>query len=148
MARYDILDRIDSPQDLKKLSIAELETLCAEIRNYMVECCSRNPGHLASSLGAVELIVGFHYVYDTPFDKIVFDVGHQAYAHKILTGRREAFRQNRTRDGLAGFPNRSESEYDAFGAGHSSTSISAALGMAEAARLKQRKIIPNGLSRT
>ena len=137
MTGYDILDRIDSPQDLKKLSIAELETLCAEIRDYMVNCCSRNPGHLASSLGAVELIVGFHYVYDTPFDKIVFDVGHQAYAHKILTGRREAFRQNRTRDGLAGFPNRSESEYDAFGAGHSSTSISAALGMAEAARLKQ-----------
>ncbi len=136
MAKYDILDRIDSPRDLKKLSIAELEVLCREIRDYMVDCCSRNPGHLASSLGAVELIVGFHYVYDTPSDKIIFDVGHQAYAHKILTGRREAFRQNRTKDGLAGFPNRSESEYDAFGAGHSSTSISAALGMAEAARLR------------
>lgn len=137
MAKYDILDRIDSPQDLKKLSMDELKVLCDEIRNYMVDCCSRNPGHLASSLGAVELIVGFHYVYDTPTDKIVFDVGHQAYAHKILTGRREAFKQNRTKDGLAGFPNRSESEYDAFGAGHSSTSISAALGMAEAARMQQ-----------
>lgn len=138
MTGYDILDRIDSPQDLKKLGMAELETLCAEIRRYMVDCCSRNPGHLASSLGAVELIVGFHYVYDTPTDKIVFDVGHQAYAHKILTGRREAFRKNRTRDGLAGFPSMAESGYDAFGSGHSSTSISAALGIAEAARMQGR----------
>lgn len=137
MAEYDILDRIDSPQDLKKLSMTELETLCAEIRSYMVDCCSRNPGHLASSLGAVELIVGFHYVFNSPSDKIVFDVGHQAYAHKILTGRREAFMKNRTRDGLAGFPCMAESEFDAFGAGHSSTSISAALGLAEAARMQK-----------
>lgn len=138
MTGYDILDKIDSPQDLKKLDMAGLRTLCSEIRNYMVECCSRNPGHLASSLGAVELIVGFHYVYDTPADKIVFDVGHQAYAHKILTGRREAFLRNRTKDGLSGFPNMEESVYDAFGAGHSSTSISAALGIAEAARMQKR----------
>ena len=112
----------------------ELRQLCAEIRQYMIDCCSVNPGHLGSSLGAVELIVGLHYVYDAPEDKIVFDVGHQAYAHKIITGRREAFRKNRMKDGISGFPKRSESEYDAFGAGHSSTSISAALGFAEAAK--------------
>ena len=101
----------------------------------MVECCSVNPGHLGSSLGAVELIVALHYIYNTPEDKIVFDVGHQAYAHKILTGRRELFRKNRMRGGISGFPKMDESPYDAFGAGHSSTSISAALGFAEAARL-------------
>ena len=104
----------------------------------MVECCAKNPGHLASSLGAVELIVGMHYVYDTPRDQLVFDVGHQAYAHKILTGRREAFRTMRTGGGISGFPNRDESPFDAFGVGHSSTSISAALGLAEAARLQGR----------
>lgn len=138
MAEYDILDKIESPADIKGLSMAELEKLCGQIRDYMVDCCSRNPGHLASSLGAVELIVGFHYVYDAPADKIVFDVGHQAYAHKILTGRREAFKKNRTKDGLSGFPCISESIYDAFGAGHSSTSVSAALGIAEAARMQGR----------
>ena len=125
---------IDSPSDLKKLSLQQLKDLCSEIRQYMVECCSVNPGHLGSSLGAVELIVGMHYVYDTPTDKIVFDVGHQAYAHKIITGRREAFRNNRKKDGISGFPKRSESQYDAFGTGHSSTSISAALGFAEASK--------------
>lgn len=117
----------------------QLEVLCAEIRQYMIECCATNPGHLASSLGAVELIVAYHYLYDAPEDKIVFDVGHQAYAHKILTGRREAFRQNRTKDGISGFPNISESTYDAFGVGHSSTSVSAALGFAEAARMQGRR---------
>ena len=131
---YNILDKVDSPKDIKGLSIGELRELCAEIRSYMIECCSINPGHLGSSLGAVELIVGLHYVYDAPQDKLVFDVGHQAYAHKIITGRREAFRKNRMKDGISGFPKRSESEYDAFGAGHSSTSISAALGFAEAAK--------------
>lgn len=125
---YEFLDKINGPADLKRLSVEELEKLCAEVRGYMVECCSRNPGHLASSLGAVELIVGYHYVFDSPSDKIVFDVGHQAYAHKILTGRREAFASMRTRDGISGFPRREESEYDAFGVGHSSTSVSAALG--------------------
>ncbi|MBQ9475659.1 MAG: 1-deoxy-D-xylulose-5-phosphate synthase [Bacteroidales bacterium] len=133
---YPLLDKIDSPADVKKLSIKELKQLCAEIRAYMVEVCAVNPGHLGSSLGAVELIVGLHYVTDTPKDKIVFDVGHQAYAHKIITGRREAFRRNRCEDGISGFPKMSESEYDAFGTGHSSTSISAALGLAEAARMK------------
>ncbi len=129
---HNLLDSIGSPADIKDLSIEELRKLCAEIRAYMVECCAVNPGHLGSSLGAVELVVGLHYVYDTPDDKIVFDVGHQAYAHKIITGRREAFRKNRMKDGISGFPKRSESEYDAFGTGHSSTSISAALGFAEA----------------
>lgn len=133
---YKILDRIDSPQDIKVLNIEELRELCAEIRQYMIECCAVNPGHLGPSLGAVELIAGLHYVYNAPEDKIVFDVGHQAYAHKIITGRREAFRHNRTKDGISGFPKRSESIYDAFGAGHSSTSISAALGFAEAAKLQ------------
>ena len=133
---YKLLDKIDSPRDLKGLSMDELRTLCGEIRHYMIECCAVNPGHLGPSLGAVELIVALHYVYDAPQDKIVFDVGHQAYAHKIITGRREAFKANRTKDGISGFPKRSESEYDAFGVGHSSTSVSAALGFAEAAKMQ------------
>ena len=141
--KYGLLEKIDSPKDLKELDIAQLRQLCDEIRAYIVECCSTNPGHLASSLGAVELTVGVHYVFDTPQDKFVFDVGHQAYAHKIITGRREAFRSLRTEGGISGFPNRDESEYDCFGVGHSSTSISAALGFAEAARLQglHRKVI-------
>ena len=134
--KYKVLCGIDSPEDVKKLDIDGLRALCAEIRQYMVECCSVNPGHLGPSLGAVELIVGLHYVYDAPQDKLVYDVGHQAYAHKIITGRRESFRKNRTKDGISGFPKRSESEYDAFGVGHSSTSVSAALGFAEAAKLQ------------
>ncbi|MBR5906317.1 MAG: 1-deoxy-D-xylulose-5-phosphate synthase [Bacteroidales bacterium] len=133
---YELLDKIDSPSDLRKLDLGQLEQLCAELRSYLIECCAVNPGHLASSLGTVELIVGFHYVFSSPEDKIVFDVGHQAYAHKVLTGRREAFRKNRTKGGLSGFPSRSESEYDCFGTGHSSTSVSAALGLAEAAKLQ------------
>ena len=133
---YTLLDKIDSPRDIKGLSMDELRTLCGEIRQYMIECCAVNPGHLGPSLGAVELIVALHYVYDAPEDKIVFDVGHQAYAHKIITGRRDAFRKNRMKDGISGFPKRSESEYDAFGVGHSSTSVSAALGFAEAAKIQ------------
>ena len=112
---YTLLEKVNSPADIKKFSMDQLRTLCGEIRQYMIECCAVNPGHLGPSLGAVELIVGLHYVYDAPEDKIVFDVGHQAYAHKIITGRREAFRLNRTREGISGFPKRSESEYDAFG---------------------------------
>jgi len=135
---YELLDRIQVPADIKDFSMEQLRTLCTELRQYIIETCARNPGHLASSLGAVELTVGLHYVYDAPQDKLVFDVGHQAYAHKILTGRREAFRTMRTQDGISGFPNRDESPYDAFGVGHSSTSISAALGLAEAARLQHR----------
>lgn len=133
---YRLLDKVESPRDIKDFSMDELKVLCDEIRRYMIECCAVNPGHLGSSLGAVELIVGMHYVYDAPQDKLVFDVGHQAYAHKIITGRREAFRKNRMKDGISGFPKRSESQYDAFGAGHSSTSISAALGFAEAAKIQ------------
>ena len=129
-----MLDRIGSPGDLKTLDRAELKELCAQIRDYIVEVCSTNPGHLASSLGAVEIIVALHYVYSAPRDKIIFDVGHQAYAHKILTSRREEFRSLRSKDGISGFPNMAESPYDSFGVGHSSTSISAALGYAEAAK--------------
>ena len=136
---YKLLNKIDSPKDIKGLSMDDLRILCEEIRQYMVECCAVNPGHLGPSLGAVELVIGLHYVFDAPEDKIVFDVGHQAYAHKIITGRREAFRFNRTKDGISGFPKRSESEYDAFGVGHSSTSVSAALGFAEAAKLQGKK---------
>lgn len=135
----DILGNINSPADLRKLNMEELARLCGEIREYMVGCCSTNPGHLGSSLGAVELAVALHYVFDTPEDKLVWDVGHQAYAHKIITGRREAFVGNRKKDGISGFPKMAESEYDAFGAGHTSVSISAALGIAEAARMKGEK---------
>lgn len=131
-----LLDNINTPEDLRKLQVSQLPQLCSELRSYMIEVCSEHPGHLGSSLGAVELITALHYVYDTPKDKLVFDVGHQAYAHKILTGRREAFKTLRSGGGLSGFPKMSESEYDAFGVGHSSTSISAALGYAEAARIR------------
>ena len=127
-----ILEHIDSPADLKSLSIEELEQLCEELRQYIIRCCAEHPGHIGSSLGAIEIAVALHKVYDTPADKIVWDVGHQAYAHKILTGRREAFMHNREMGGLSGFPKMSESPYDSFGAGHASTSISAALGMAVA----------------
>ncbi|MCF0176035.1 MAG: 1-deoxy-D-xylulose-5-phosphate synthase [Bacteroidales bacterium] len=130
-----MLESVNKPEDIRNLGMEELRSLCTEIRTYMIDCCSTNPGHLGSSLGAVELIVGLHHVYDTPKDRIVFDVSHQAYAHKIITGRREAFRKNRMKDGISGFTNRSESEYDCFGAGHASTSISAALGFAEASKL-------------
>lgn len=132
------LDKIDSPADLKGLSTDELRELCGEIREYMLECCATNPGHIGSSLGAVELIVGIHKVYNTPEDKVVYDVSHQTYAHKILTGRREAFRNKRKAGGISGFTRMDESPYDSFGAGHSSTSISAALGLAQAARMQGR----------
>lgn len=135
----NLLSRINSPEDLRKIPEKDLPGLCAEIREYMVDVCSHNPGHLGSSLGAVELIVALHYVLNTPEDKIVFDVGHQAYAHKIITGRREEFRHLREAEGISGFPCMSESPYDAFGVGHSSTSISAALGLAEASRLQGRE---------
>ena len=133
---YKLLEQVNSPADIKSMDMDSLRLLCEEIRRYMIECCSVNPGHLGSSLGAVELVVGLHYVFDTPEDKVVFDVGHQAYAHKIITGRREEFRRNRMKEGISGFPKRSESEYDAFGVGHSSTSVSAALGFAEAAKMQ------------
>ena len=142
-SEYKWLDRIDSPDDLKKLSGSDLRKYCDELRQYIIEQCSSNPGHLASSLGAVELAVALHYVFNTPDDKIVWDVGHQTYAHKIITGRREAFRTNRKLGGISGFPRMSESPYDAFGGGHASVSISAAFGMAKAAELKgeQRQVV-------
>ncbi len=136
---YELLDTINTPSDIRKLPLEELPRLCSEIRNFIVESCAVNPGHLGSSLGSVELIVGMHYVFDTPGDKIVFDVGHQAYAHKILTGRKDAFSSLRREGGISGFPLMSESPCDAFGTGHSSTAISAALGLAEAARIASRK---------
>ncbi len=137
------LKRIDSPRALKELTVEELRVYCDEVRRYIIDACSVNPGHLGSSLGAVELAAALHYVFDTPDDRIVWDVGHQTYAHKIITGRREAFLRQRTLEGISGFPRMAESPYDAFGGGHASVSISAALGMAEAARLRgeQHRIV-------
>ncbi|MFN5423632.1 MAG: 1-deoxy-D-xylulose-5-phosphate synthase [bacterium] len=129
-----LLNKINSPDDLKKLSKDELYKVCDELRQYIIDVVSVHGGHFAASLGVVELTVALHYVYNTPYDQLVWDVGHQAYGHKILTGRRDNFHTNRKYNGLSGFPKRSESEYDAFGVGHSSTSISAALGMAIAAK--------------
>ncbi len=127
-----ILDRVNSPEDIKALSPAELEILAEEIRKELVEVTTTNGGHLASSLGAVELTLALHRVFESPTDKIIWDVGHQAYAHKLITGRRELFKTMRTYKGLSGFPDRQESPHDHFGTGHASTSISAALGMAKA----------------
>ena len=126
---YKYLHTINSPEDLKKLQVTELPAVCAEVRDFIIQALSKNPGHLGSSLGAIELTVALHYVFDTPYDKLVWDVGHQAYAHKILTGRRDRFHTNRQFKGLSPFTNPAESEYDAFIAGHASNSISAALGM-------------------
>ncbi len=126
---YKYINKIDSPADLKKLNVEELPEVCAELRDFIIEALSKNPGHLGSSLGAIELTVALHYVFDTPNDKLVWDVGHQAYAHKILTGRRDRFHTNRQFKGLSPFTNPMESEYDAFIAGHASNSISAALGL-------------------
>ena len=136
---FELLNTILFPDDLKKLDLAELPKLSAELRQFIIDIVSSNPGHFGASLGVVELTVALHYVFDTPRDKIVWDVGHQAYGHKILTGRREEFYTNRKYKGISGFPNPAESEYDAFGVGHSSTSISAALGIARAARFKKEE---------
>ncbi|GEO09439.1 1-deoxy-D-xylulose-5-phosphate synthase [Segetibacter aerophilus] len=131
-----LLKGIDSPADLKKLSREQLHKVCDELRQYIIDVVSVHGGHFAASLGVVELSVALHYIYNTPYDQLVWDVGHQAYGHKILTGRRDNFYTNRKYHGLSGFPKRGESEYDTFGVGHSSTSISAALGMAMAAKYK------------
>ena len=135
----DILSKIEYPEDLRKLSITELKEVCDELRQFIINEVSENPGHLGANLGVVELTVALHYVFDTPNDKIIWDVGHQAYGHKILTGRRKSFSTNRKYHGISGFPRMKESEYDSFGAGHSSISISAALGMAVAMKLENRK---------
>ena len=134
--KENLLSKIDSPADLKKLEVSQLPQLCDELRAFIVDTLADNPGHFGASLGVVEMTVALHYVYNTPDDKLVWDVGHQAYGHKILTGRKKDFHTNRKLHGVSGFPKITESEYDAFGVGHSSTSISAALGMAVASRLQ------------
>jgi 1-deoxy-D-xylulose-5-phosphate synthase len=135
----ELLTTVNDPSDLRKLKIEDLPRLCAEIRQFIIDVISTNPGHLGASLGTVELTVALHYVYNTPFDKIIWDVGHQAYTHKIITGRKDVFYTNRMYKGISGFPRMSESPYDAFGTGHSSTSISAALGMGVAANLNNER---------
>ena len=132
---YMILDAINTPEDLRKIPENELTEVCQEVRRKIIDDCAENPGHLGASLGVVELTVALHYALNTPYDNLIWDVGHQCYAHKILTGRKEQFKNKRLYGGISGFPKMAESEYDAFGTGHSSTSISAALGMALAAKI-------------
>ena len=134
---YKYLTKIDSPDDLRRLDLNELPDVCAELRRDIIEELANNPGHFASSLGTVELTVALHYVFSTPYDRIVWDVGHQAYGHKILTGRRDRFCTNRKMGGIKPFPSPEESPYDTFAAGHASNSISAALGMSLAAVQKE-----------
>src|SRR4051812_50200600 len=133
---YALLKTIDTPAQLRALDRRQLPQLVEELRAYVLESVSKTGGHLSSNLGTVELTIALHYVFDTPEDRIVWDVGHQTYPHKILTGRREAMARLRMTDGISGFPRRAESKYDTFGTAHSSTSISAALGMAVAAKIK------------
>ena len=132
----NLLSHIQTPDDLRKLDIGQLPQLAQELRDFIIDVVSVKEGHLGASLGVVELTIALHYIFSTPQDLLVWDVGHQAYGHKILTGRRENFDTNRQFGGISGFPKRSESDYDTFGVGHSSTSISAALGMALASKLK------------
>src|ERR1051326_7169871 len=131
-----LLQNIDLPVDLKKIPKEKLHQVCDELRQYIIDVVSVHGGHFGASLGVVELTVALHYIFNTPYDQLVWDVGHQAYGHKILTGRRDNFHTNRKYNGLSGFPKRGESVYEAFGVGHSSTSISAALGMAMASHYK------------
>ncbi|WP_158961541.1 1-deoxy-D-xylulose-5-phosphate synthase [Myroides fluvii] len=131
-----LLEQIKDPSDIRQMSLAQLEDLAAEVRRFIIDIVATKEGHLGASLGVVELTIALHYVFDTPNDLLVWDVGHQAYGHKLLTGRQAVFHTNRQKGGISGFPNRFESEYDAFGVGHSSTSISAVLGMAIASKLK------------
>ena len=138
-SKYPLLGEINSPADLRALPEKQLPQVCKELRDFIIESCSTNPGHFASSLGSVELTVALHYVYDTPYDKLVWDVGHQAYGHKILTGRRDIFHTNRKLGGVKPFPSPDESNYDAFMAGHASNSISAALGLAVSAALQAKE---------
>src|SRR5215204_3112890 len=135
----NLLARINSPDDVKKLDQAQLVQLCEELRQFIIDNVSVYGGHFGASLGVVELTVALHYVFNTPADQLVWDVGHQAYGHKILTGRRDVFHTNRMHGGISGFPKRSESPFDTFGVGHSSTSISAALGMAVASKYQKLK---------
>ncbi|HNP49558.1 MAG TPA: 1-deoxy-D-xylulose-5-phosphate synthase N-terminal domain-containing protein, partial [Bacteroidia bacterium] len=132
----NLLKKINYPEDLRKMQENELPQVCKDLRDFIIDVVSVNGGHFGASLGVVELTVALHYAFNTPYDQLVWDVGHQAYGHKILTGRRDIFHTNRFYKGISGFPKRSESEFDTFGVGHSSTSISASLGMAVASRLK------------
>src|SRR5579863_3740297 len=134
--QYPLLGRIQSPHDLRALPEDALTTLAAELRAFLIESVSKTGGHLAAGLGTVELTIALHYIFNTPEDRLVWDVGHQTYPHKILTRRRDRMHTLRKKDGISGFPRRAESEYDTFGVGHSSTSVSAALGMAVASRYK------------
>jgi len=153
--RYPRLSRIDSPSDLRQFDASELPAIAEELRAYLIESVGRSGGHFGAGLGVIELTVALHYVYATPDDRIVWDVGHQTYPHKILTGRRDAIHTVKQKDGVAPFPKREESEFDTFGVGHSSTSISAALGMAianarafeEIERLRARLEVENAYLR-
>ena len=138
MAEYKILDNVNFPADIKNLSNQELKTLSNELRQEMIEAVSQTGGHLGAGLGVVELTVALHHIFNTPNDKIIWDVGHQSYPHKILTGRKDRIKTLRQGNGLSGFTKRSESEFDPFGAAHSSTSISSALGIAEANKLESK----------
>src|SRR5688500_15271977 len=138
-SNYPLLEGIHIPSDLRLLPEDQLQQVCTELRNFIIDVVSVKGGHFGASLGVVEMTVALHYVLNTPYDQLVWDVGHQAYGHKILTGRKENFHTNRKYKGISGFPKRSESTYDTFGVGHSSTSISAAVGMAVAARLLKEK---------
>ena len=135
---FQFLNSINLPEDLRKLDVQDLRTVCAEVREYLIDCVSKTGGHLGAGLGAVELTVALHYVFNTPEDKLVWDVGHQAYPHKILTGRKNRMETIRKLGGLSGFLKRTESEFDTFGAGHASTAISAALGIAAARDLEKK----------
>ena len=136
--KYQYLDKVNFPSDIKNLKIPELKILANEVREEMIDAVSITGGHLGAGLGVVELTIALHYVFDTPNDKIIWDVGHQTYPHKILTGRKDKIKTLRQSNGLSGFTKRSESEYDPFGAAHSSTSISAALGIATANKLEKK----------
>ena len=139
MAPYPLLERINAPADLRALDRRDLDALATELRAFLIESVSKTGGHLSSNLGTVELTLALHRVFNTPYDRIVWDVGHQTYGHKVLSGRREAMSGLRHFGGISGFPRRCESEYDTFGTAHSSTSISAALGMAVAARARKEE---------
>ena len=138
-SKYPILSKVNSPRDLKKLSRKELKVLAQDIRNKIIEVVSKNGGHLGGPLGAVELTIALHYIYNAPYDKIVLDTGHQSYPHKLITGRKDNFHTLRQYKGVCGFCNIEESQYDVFGAGHASTAISAALGIAKARDFKKEK---------
>ena len=145
-SQFKFFSEISTPDDLKKLEISDLKSVCRELRDYMLEVISQEGGHLGASLGVTEITVALHYIFKSPHDKIIWDVGHQAYIHKLLTGRKEEFSTIRKKGGLSGFPNIFESEHDAFGVGHSSTSVSSALGIATAHSLQAKDKTPKTIA--